>query len=298
MKVITKTREQLIKSGSEKNGGMLSVYTGEKWGGLYLRAPIFFSQLMSHYPASFIKLKDLQSVNVLTGLKESGYANYMSDGKKLDKKIIASSIPILKNVKRHNNITIETADSFITERVSYFEQSVRSKHATILWLTGRGSTHKCFFNKNDYPFTGNFIGINVQDNMVFDLLALLNSTLVIFFSEILNRGKGIGGGACVFTGSDIKNMLIPRISLFKPSTLNTAAAGLYTRNYHNVFEESGLDPESTTPINQQEPKPLTDRAKLDNLIFEAIGMSDEERKNVYRAVCQLVQNRLSKANSL
>ncbi|GAB4176070.1 MAG: hypothetical protein Kow00108_11380 [Calditrichia bacterium] len=66
----------------------------------------------------------------------------------------------------------------------------------------------------------------------------------------------------------------------------------------NIFEECGIDPESDIPISQQEPNPLPDRKALDDIVFDAIGLTEEERKEVYRAVCQLVWNRISKANSV
>ena len=58
------------------------------------------------------------------------------------------------------------------------------------------------------------------------------------------------------------------------------------------------DTESEKPIYEQEPDPLPDRAALDKVVFDALELSEEERKDVYRAVCQLVWNRISKANSV
>lgn len=52
------------------------------------------------------------------------------------------------------------------------------------------------------------------------------------------------------------------------------------------------------PIAEQEPNPLPDRKALDDIVFDALGLSEEERKEVYRAVCQLVWERISKARSV
>jgi len=43
---------------------------------------------------------------------------------------------------------------------------------------------------------------------------------------------------------------------------------------------------------------LPDRKQLDDVVFDALDLSEEERKEVYRAVCQLVWNRISKAKSV
>jgi len=37
---------------------------------------------------------------------------------------------------------------------------------------------------------------------------------------------------------------------------------------------------------------------LDNIVFDALNLTQEERKEVYRAVCRLVWNRISKARSV
>ncbi len=63
-------------------------------------------------------------------------------------------------------------------------------------------------------------------------------------------------------------------------------------------QECGIDPKSDIPLNKQDPKPLPDRAELDNIVFDTLGLTGEERKEVYRAVCQLVWNRISKARSV
>lgn len=37
---------------------------------------------------------------------------------------------------------------------------------------------------------------------------------------------------------------------------------------------------------------------MDDIVFNALGLSENERKDVYRAVCRLVWNRINKANSV
>jgi len=64
----------------------------------------------------------------------------------------------------------------------------------------------------------------------------------------------------------------------------------------SIFEECGIDP--SKPIRGQEPNPLPDRAELDNIVFDELGLTEEERKEVYWAVCELVKQRLEKARSL
>ena len=70
------------------------------------------------------------------------------------------------------------------------------------------------------------------------------------------------------------------------------------RSIKSIFEECGIDPKSKVPIEEQEPKPLSDRVELDKIVFDALDLSEPERKEVYRAVCRLVWNRISKARSV
>jgi len=43
---------------------------------------------------------------------------------------------------------------------------------------------------------------------------------------------------------------------------------------------------------------LPDRKALDDIVFDILGLTEEERKEVYRAVGELVKNRLEKAKSV
>jgi len=42
----------------------------------------------------------------------------------------------------------------------------------------------------------------------------------------------------------------------------------------------------------------SDRKGLDDIVFDILGLTQEERKEVYWAVCELVKNRLEKARSV
>jgi hypothetical protein len=89
---------------------------------------------------------------------------------------------------------------------------------------------------------------------------------------------------------------------------------LTQRPIRSVFEELGFPlcrerkcshPEH--PYENVRPEALTleqvrvaspDRFELDRVVFDALGLTDEERVEVYRAVAQLVKDRLVKARSV
>jgi len=111
---------------------------------------------------------------------------------------------------------------------------------------------------------------------------------------------GLGQGALKFEASDANKVLIvnPCLIDIRENQLENILDKIGSRKPLPVFDECGIDPESKKPIEEQEPKPLPDRAELDKIVFDALGLTKEERKEVYRAICRLVWNRISKAKSV
>lgn len=124
----------------------------------------------------------------------------------------------------------------------------------------------------------------------FKLQNAVNCTISALISEVLSRG-GLGEGAKSLMVYEVNNLIIP-----DPKSLKIEKYLLEERELHSIFKECGIKPSFN--IAEQEPKPLPDRAELDNIVFDALGLTQDERKEVYRAVCQLVWNRISKAKSV
>jgi hypothetical protein len=110
-------------------------------------------------------------------------------------------------------------------------------------------------------------------------------------------------------------MLLPHI--IPPSQrarLISAFERLAQREVRSIFEELGFvicrergcqNPEH--PYEFVNPKALTleqvrkvspDRFELDSVVFDILGLTDEERLEVYQAVADLVKSRLTKARSV
>jgi hypothetical protein len=127
-----------------------------------------------------------------------------------------------------------------------------------------------------------------------EIAAYLNSTIFWLLYETLgdkNQGQGV-------VGLSMDSFLSLKLPIIIDVGMITPFDKLRTRDIKNIFEECGIDPRSNVPIEKQEPKPMADRAELDKIVFDALGLTEDERKEVYRAVCQLVWNRISKANSI
>ena len=107
--------------------------------------------------------------------------------------------------------------------------------------------------------------------------------------------KNMGEGVLTTYGPEMKPLLVLDFKLIEENQLKVLDK-ISKREVKPIYVELGLDP--SKPIREQEPKPLPDREELDNIIFDELGLTKEERKEVYWAVCELVQQRLSKATSL
>ena len=138
------------------------------------------------------------------------------------------------------------------------------------------------------------------------LQGLLNSTVVILLSEATARQYGGGGGPRTFMVYEVKGQLLPNSSSLTATQsrrLEEAFEGLYKREIKSVFEELGLpkpnrDYSNIHPEDVSLDRVLPDRRALDKVVFEVLGLTEEEQLEVYRAVVELVKNRLVKARSV
>jgi len=131
-----------------------------------------------------------------------------------------------------------------------------------------------------------------------ELGASLNSSLQMLFVMLFGRSN-LGEGALKFETTDAKKTVtfdIRKVDNDTKKRIVKKLEKLSQRGPLSVFEEMGFD--DAKPIREQEPNPLPDRAELDNIVFDVLGLTKDERKEVYWSVCELVKQRLDKANSL
>jgi hypothetical protein len=130
-------------------------------------------------------------------------------------------------------------------------------------------------------------------------LSILNSTWVRMHIELMTRQ--LTGAQAV---ADTNVYVVKDALILKPEILDGNIVDGIIKTYNilkkrealSIFEECGII--QSKPITEQEPNPLPDRAELDNIVFDELGLTEEERKEVYWSVCELVKQRLEKARSL
>jgi hypothetical protein len=307
-RVFPMTIKELLKDGIElpSEGTLLQdleflPYTGSKWGGKYLRAPMIFFKILKESKSILMPLKKIAFIR--TGVKESGFKAYISSKDKVvSPQDIKKFIPILKNPEFHSRINITESDSFITKDINKFIKKCKKLKSEILWKNATGLTHKRHRNVNQLPYTGNYLGIEPFDKkQVNTLLGILNSTFVILLTELMGRSKATRSGSLTITKSDLEKLPILDSNTVKG--IDKVVEKLEKRDFCTVFEELGLpmpnpDYSNIDPQDISFDKVMPDRRELDKIIFEALGLTEEGQLEVYRAVVELVKNRLVKARSV
>jgi adenine-specific DNA-methyltransferase len=168
-------------------------------------------------------------------------------------------------------------------------------------------TFSYFFNQNNFFVGDTFFIINAKLGENKNMCLYLNSTLGAFFTEQIGR-KNMGDGVLLIYGPEITNIPVLNNEYLYKIYLTTD--DFLEREQKIIFEELGFQKCTQKNCNHPEHpyeyvKPeevsfdriMPDRRELDKIIFEVLGLTEEEQLEVYRAVLELVKNRLLKAKS-
>lgn len=149
-----------------------------------------------------------------------------------------------------------------------------------------------FENKNNTILNKTLYGCgdNLSSKDIKVLLAILNSTILAFFSEIQGRKPGGGGGPLDLDVKMVNSLVIPKFSHIADSVKN-GLIGKYTiiskRDIGTIFEEVGRK----------------DRRDLDDLVLKCYGFKNKKEREkevskVYEEYVDMVNARILKAASV
>lgn len=168
----------------------------------------------------------------------------------------------------------------------------------LLWARLHNNRHIVWYNPNSIGYTNCYALWPRSEIDLQSAAMMLNNTIQALLKELFGK-VNFGQGVLKTDGNDLRQMLTADykdISDRSRNELREVSQKIGYREIKPIFEECGIEPNK--PIREQEPKPLPDRAGLDNIIFDELGLTKDERKEVYWAVCELVKQRLEKARSL
>lgn len=282
------------------------VFSGDKWGGRYLRAPEIYWDILEKKGDLLVQLGDIAEVRrgFTTGANEFFY---VSQDTAFEWGIEAEFlVPAIKSPRECNAIWLEgdTTSLFLfmchstreelqgtraLEYIRYGESQGYHKRPTCRtrqrwWDLGvrSGAKINCnylidevmrFFG-SDTPF---FVSDNFQEVHSSvppaKVLAACNCTITQLFVNVMGRSN-FGDGLLKLQTYEVRSLIIPNPNLLSDEVRRTV-------------KSSGM-------LNLQD----SDRQRLDELVFDALRLTTDERDAVADAVDNLVSLRLEKAGSL
>jgi len=324
-------------------------YTGNKWGGKYLRAPDIFFKILEKGKDKLVRLGDIAEVRfgIKTGCNEffylpSKHFDIKKEGKYyrlipkhdgLPENLIIEEEylkPVIISLKNWRSIyaNIDEVQKFaftcyesrksldkrhVLEYIKWGENkkynlrpSVESRHNwwslpkqgdnDFIMLRFRDKRNwtpliKKGYEIGDTVFVGFFKETKYKPAGAF----LLNSTFHVLITEIFGR-INLGDGLLTTYGPEIDQFLIIHPKYIDKTKAIEILKFLSKRPIYTIYKELGINPKQ--PIRLQKPNPLPDRKALDDIVFDILKFTQEERDEVYWAVCELVKNRLEKARSI
>lgn len=312
-------------------------YEGNKWGGKYLRAPDIFFTILEKGKGKLIRLGDIAEVKygIKTGANEFFYMDKEAIQKwHIEKEFLK---PVLKSPRDCESILVDPKrlpfklfmchknkkDLKGTNALKYIEWGEQSRKneegkeigqfhkrpsckGRTRWYESPDIVGNLFWGKEIRERIGVFVAsepmyadcrlyfANADDSIG----AALNSTVTAFFSEVASRNLGGGGGPRSMMVYEVQDLLTltPEVLAVKKKDLSNSLTNLSNRELKSIFIELGINP--ARPVREQKPNPLPDRKSLDDIVFDILGLTEDERNEVYWAVCELVKNRLEKARSV
>jgi len=319
-------------------------YSGNKWGGKYLRAPDIYWTILEKGKGKFVRLGDIATVRfgIKTGANEFFYLpskhfdikkegefyrlipkyKGLPDDFKIEEEYLQSVIKSPRECKsifvNPNNLSqkifmcnkskAEMSGSGSIKYVEWGEKrhfnkipSCKSRkrwwdlgvwqYPDMIWSDAYNERYATFSIPQDNYADKRFFYIYPRNSKSFGITRLyLNSTIIPLFIEnegIANLAEGV-----IYTNV----YWLKKLPVLYDIDGTFSLKKFRDKQAESIFTELGINPNQ--PIHSQKPNPLPDRKALDDIIFNILELTKEERNEVYWSVCELVKNRLEKANSI
>ena len=308
-RIFAVSQRTLLESGGDNQTTDKSItakYTGDKWGGKYLRAPDIYWTILEKGKDKLVRLGDIAEVR--RGFTTGANKFFYLDANAVQRWGIEEEFlkPVIKSPRECKSILIDPSrlkfKLFMcnkdreelegTAALAYIEWGESQEFDRRPSCSGRtrwwfglvesgnsifvkeaNDTSAVFYNPNRYLVDCRLYFANLPE----EAFLFLNSAIGAMFFEIYNRA-GLGEGARSMMVSDYQEVPILRDQGIHQAT--------------RVIEQiSALSPRKMK-------SPDSEWSNLDAIIFDAFDLTQEERDGVYEAVVKLVEARLSKARSL
>lgn len=325
-RVLTKSVDDLLTEGVEIDEQALTIdtssakYIGNKWGGKYLRAPDIYYTILEKGKGKLVRLGDIADIRF--GIKTGANEFFYLTQEKIEEWGIEEEYvkPFLFSLKEIDNYEVslnrlkksifvcdESKDALYKKGklgafnyIRWGEKEGYSERPSVsgrkLWYEIPGQMKIDFVSNR---FLGERFGFPLNsDNLVCDVFfvgsflkndpflstCLLNSTLSYLSVEVIAR-KTYGIGVAYIYGPEINNTL-----LLNPNILNQKQSS----SIKDIFSKM----RKREIVKIQDEIEYFDRRYIDELVFDVIGLTKNEREEVYSSLCEMVQKRLEKAKNI
>ncbi len=314
-RIVAKTSAEIWESGSNENNR----YEGDKWGGKYLRAPDIYFTILERGKGKLVRLGDIADVRrgITTGANEFFYLSEEDQEKwHIEEEFLK---PVIKSPRECRSIVVKSEE--LRFKLFYCHKDKRDLRGTNAleyiewgengseWIDDRpglanppslrpscrarrrwydlglrqvppiispssiGDLYRAFFNEPEVLIDKRLYEVYTLDSDPTRLASSLNSTLTSMMLDLGSR-TGLGEGLIDVTVYEVQACLVLRPELGQPIN--------FTR--------------TIMPWREELVQP--DRRELDNVIFDALGLTNGERDAVYEAVIDLVSKRLQRAQTI
>jgi len=256
------SRKTLWQAGC-RAGSHPDDYVQNKWGGKYLRAPDIYLSIMKQARSALTPLATLATIE--------GYIHDNNTGPEFPEQ------RFLKSVKRAKQICL-MSDSEGVESYGVKSTGQSSRSAPILFPRTLGARHVVIWNPHGV-LGKEFYKIAPRDpSHTLSLVVQLNSTWGMLQRELLGLAN-LGDGALKFSIYDLELFDVVR-------DLNVTSCA---RAWERLSQRTQHPPEHEV----WQP----DRREVDQVVFDALGLTASQSEQVREAVCQLVGQRLAKSRT-
>ena len=301
------SQKDLLKAGSD-DAAPRAKYTGDKWGGKYLRAPDIYWTILEKGQDKLARLGDVAEVRF--GIKTGANEFFYLDVERVREWSIEEEFlkPVIKSPRECKSILInpnqlkfklfmcgaDKADLVGTAALEYiewgesegFDQRPSCRSRARWYDLGKrqipclslnyliSSTARTLYAPGGCYASDNFQEVHTDSCLTLPLCVSLNSSLFQLMVNMAGRSN-FGGGLLKIQTYEVSELLC-----LDPRTIGFEDEVMFTSSSWEMLE------------------PSDDRRALDAIIFDALSLTQGERDGVYEAVIHLVEARLQKAQSL
>ena len=175
---------------------------------------------------------------------------------------------------------------YLSKPESWKNKDNTKKHGQLIY--GPKGGHIISKNNKHYRFPALFQSKKL--NNILNIIHGRNANTIRNWQYKHLAKQGLGFGALDLNIIEFNKIpMIINLENFKQNLLKN-------RTVSDIFSEIGID--ESKPIREQEPKPIPDRKVIDDAFFDAINLSSEERIEMYWSLCEMIKNRIKKADSI